>query len=155
MTAASNPLPPAIEAAYQILGDRGPLSAADLREQLQSKGYNQSIERLAQLPDRFPNRFELTAKGLLSVASSDDSEAEVDLESDRPDWYRPTTLHRALFNRIAVLDIETTGLDRQKDFTWEVALVRLDGHVLAHVSVKMPDWGAASSCRQNRTRSIA
>jgi ATP-dependent DNA helicase RecQ len=131
------PLPPAIEAAYQILAEHGPKSAADLRERLLSDGFTQSVERLAQLPDRFPDRFHLTPLGLLSVASIEGTDESAD-ESERPDWYKPTTLSRVTFDRVAVLDIETTGLDPSTDFICELALVRLDGAPLANTSVQLP-----------------
>lgn len=140
MSGLSAPLPPAIESAFQALSERGPLSAAALREHLRSAGFTQSIERLAQLPDRFPNRFQLTRDGLLSVASAepevllDDS----DHHSEDADWYRPTNLARVPSERVAVLDIETTGLDAAKDLICELALIRLDGTQLANVTVQLP-----------------
>ena len=102
-------------------------------------GFSPSIDRLAQLPDRFPNRFQLTANGLLSVASSDHDPGDEDLLEDppSPDWYRPNA-RRAELDRVAVLDIETTGLDPAKDFIWEIALVRIDGEPLVHLPVQLP-----------------
>src|SRR6476660_3141556 len=142
MAASSAPLPPAIEIAYRILSELGPLSASDLKDGLRSEGFSPSIERLAQLPDRFPDHFSLTDQGLLRIRAIEEIEAtedfDIDDRSERPDWYRPTTLRRVLVDRVAVLDIETTGLDRHRDSTWEIALVRLDGHVLRHISVQLP-----------------
>ncbi|OOK65640.1 hypothetical protein BZL30_8637 [Mycobacterium kansasii] len=54
------------------------------------------------------------------------------------DWYRPTKLRRAAADRIAVLDIETTGLDSAADFVCELALVGLDGTPLANIMVQLP-----------------
>jgi ATP-dependent DNA helicase RecQ len=126
-----------------MLVDHGPQSAADIRESLRSKGYSQSIERLAQLPDRFPHRFQLTGQGLLSVADTPTPDApdhgDDDVERDNPGWYSPTNLNRVPVDRIAVLDIETTGLQPATDFITELALVRLDGETLADVAVRLPD----------------
>ncbi|MGB5796478.1 MAG: RecQ family ATP-dependent DNA helicase [Mycolicibacter algericus] len=49
---------------------------------------------------------------------------------------------------MAVLDIETTGLNPRKDSVWEIALVRLDGKPLAHVAVTLPS-GATSPSDDN------
>lgn len=127
-----------MEAAHRVLSERGPLSAADLRDVLRSEGFSPSIERLAQLPDRFPSRFQLTADGLLAIASHQDTVPTEEPTEERPDWYRPTALTRLLPDRVAILDIETTGLDRHIDSTWEISLVRLDGHVLMHAPVQLP-----------------
>lgn len=142
VTESNKSLPPAAEAAYRILMEQGPQSAADIRQLLRSEGFSQSIERLAQLPDRFPHRFQLTPNGLLSIAHSQVSEEhddEGEAEPDNPDWYRPTSLRRVSPNRVAVLDIETTGLQPATDFIFELALVRLTGDLLADVAVKLPD----------------
>lgn len=125
-----------------MLIERGPQSAADIRQSLRSAGYSQSIERLAQLPDRFPNRFQLTSHGLLSIVSAQASEEHDDdgeAEPGNPDWYRPTSLRRVQPDRVAVLDIETTGLQPSTDFISELALVRLNGELLADVAVKIPE----------------
>jgi ATP-dependent DNA helicase RecQ len=158
MSGPSAPLPPAVESAYQTLSERGPLSAPALREALKSAGFTQSIERLAQLPDRFPARFHLTATGLLSIAAAQPATTvdETEDETEDADWYRPTTLSRFPVERVAVLDIETTGLDPAKDFICEIALIRLDGVPLANVAVRLPDgvirttdsFGAESSFHQ-------
>lgn len=137
---SQEPLPPAIEAAYRILAEHGPLSAADLKAALRSQGFAKSIESLSQLPDRFPQRFDLTADGLLSVASAAPAVTgaeSADTHHDT-DWYRPTKLRRAAADRIAVLDIETTGLDSAADFVCELALVGLDGTPLANIMVQLP-----------------
>lgn len=147
MSTAPKPLPPAIEAAYQILAERGPLSAGDLSELLRSKGFAKSIDSLAQLPDRFPNHFHLTADGLLSVASTAPGAAVDDTPdaNEDTDWYRPTSLRRVPVERVAILDIETTGLDPAKDFVCEIALVGLDGNLIANLMVKVPDGVARPS----------
>src|SRR5947209_8381788 len=126
MSGPSAPLPPAVESAYQTLSELGPLSAPALREALKSAGFTQSILRLAQLPDRFPARFHLTATGLLSIAAAQPPTTvdETEDETEDGDWYRPTTLSRFPVERVAVLDIETTGLDPTKDFVCEIALIR-------------------------------
>lgn len=139
MTTPERPLPPAVEAAHQILARFGVLAATDLKERLSSEGFRQSLERLQQLPDRFPHRFSVTAEGLLGVAvletkSGDDA---IDLLSEDDDWFVPNPA-RVRHDRVAVLDIETTGLNRTKDFITEIALVRLDGTVLTDVAVRTP-----------------
>lgn len=143
MTPPATPLPPASEAAYQTLAEGGPQSAADLSDLLRAKGFIQSFEKLARLPDRFPRHFQLTAAGLLSVAAaaSDDPPDPPDPPDREPtnsNWYRPTSLHRVPLDRVAVLDIETTGLKPARDFVWEIALVRLDGRPLTHIPVDLP-----------------
>lgn len=142
VTESNAPLPPAAEAAYRILMERGPLSSADIRQSLRAEGYSQSIERLAQLPDRFPHRFQLTPQGFLSVAPAQAPEEQNDggdAEPDNPDWYTPTNLRRLPLDRVAVLDIETTGLRPATDYISELALVRLTGEILADVAIRMPE----------------
>lgn len=146
MTASTRPLPPAPEAAHRILADQGPLLAGELRERLRPHGFALSLDRLQQLPDRFPDRFSVTPDGLLSIttAARDDATADVDEPSDSSDeWYSPNTA-RAPLDRVAVLDIETTGLDRAADVVTEIALVRLDGTPLMTVVVDTP--GRDSAC---------
>ncbi|ULN36428.1 hypothetical protein [Mycolicibacterium smegmatis] len=70
MTTQDRPLPPAAEAAFQLLTQNGPLSAHDLRELLRPQGYVQQIDRLLQWPDRFPHRFSVTADGRIAIANS-------------------------------------------------------------------------------------
>lgn len=129
-----------MEAAHRVLSELGPLSAADLRDKLRGQGFSPSIERLAQLPDRFPTRFQLTVDGLLAIAAHQDTAADDEPQpaEERPGWFRPTVLIRARPDLVGVLDIETTGLDRHTDSTWEIALVRLDGRVLVHTAVQLP-----------------
>ncbi|ART68315.1 ATP-dependent DNA helicase [Mycobacterium dioxanotrophicus] len=139
MSTPERPLPPAIEAAHRILSQSGPLRTTDLRERLSAEGYKQPLERLQQVPDRFPRWFCVTPDGLIGVAiagSEDGDEQSEDPPDD--DWYVPNTL-RVPPASVAVLDIETTGLHRATDFITEIALVRLDGRVLADISVATPD----------------
>lgn len=139
MSASANPLPPAAEAAYQILVDSGPQSASDLSDLLRARGFIQSFDKLAQLPDRFPRHFQLTVVGLLSVAAAgSDDPPEQDDDSTSTRWYRPTSLHRVSPDRVAVMAIGTTGLKPARDFIWEIALVRLDGAPLVHITVDLP-----------------
>lgn len=140
MTESHVRLPPAAEAVHRLLAELGPLPAVTLRERLRSVGFNQPIERLSQLSDRFPSHFCLTAEKLLSLASVEGRNTEDNLE-DQPhesDWYTPTTVSRVHPDRIAVLDLETTGLNPTKDFISEVALVRLDGQPIIHFEVQFP-----------------
>ncbi|CAJ1493872.1 RecQ family ATP-dependent DNA helicase [[Mycobacterium] kokjensenii] len=142
MSTSSRPLPPASEAAYQILVEHGPLGAGQLSERLRTQGFSQSIERLAQLPDRFPHRFQLNNDGLLTVRTAEvphDAPEHHHPSQDSRDWYRQTSLPRAPANRVAVLDIETTGLDSATDFITEIALVGLNGDPLANLMVQLPD----------------
>lgn len=138
MSAPERPLPPAVEAAHRILAQYGPLDATDLRGRLSVEGFKQPLERLQQLADRFPRRFAVTADGLIGVAVAglvgDDEPSDVPAEDD---WYVPNTT-RVSAERVAVLDIETTGLNPTTDFVTEIALVRLDGTVLADVAVTIP-----------------
>ncbi|MCV7002214.1 RecQ family ATP-dependent DNA helicase [Mycolicibacterium alvei] len=140
MSTPERPLPPAIEAAHRILAQLGPLVATDLRERLSAEGFNQPLERLQLLPDRFPRRFGVTADGLIRVAiagfESGNEQSEGPAADD--DWYVPNTT-RIPYGRVAVLDIETTGLNRTTDFITEIALIRLDGTVLADIAVATPD----------------
>lgn len=140
MSTSSRPLPPAAESAHRILAENGPLTAAELRERLRPEGFNQPIDRLHQLPDRFPHRFEVTADGRLTIAAATTTPADDPDESppESTDWYVPRP-HRIPMDRVAVLDIETTGLDRFSDFVTEIALVRFDGTALLDITVELPD----------------
>ena len=139
MTTQDRPLPPAAEAAFQLLTQNGPLSAHDLRELLRPQGYVQQIDRLLQWPDRFPHRFSVTADGRIAIANSGEKPVE---EPPGPisdgDWYTANT-NRPPFDRVAILDIETTGLDRATDSITEIALVRLDGSPILDLTVESPE----------------
>ncbi|GAY16431.1 RecQ family ATP-dependent DNA helicase [Mycobacterium sp. shizuoka-1] len=140
MSTENRPLPPAAEAAHRILAEHGPLTAMELRDRLRSDQFVLAIERLLQLPDRFPHRFAVSANGRLSIATTDrEAPAEPDEEdSDTAEWYRPGP-ERVRMDRVAVLDLETTGLNRTKDFVTEIAVVRLDGTPLVDLAVDLPD----------------
>jgi ATP-dependent DNA helicase RecQ len=127
------------------------MSAADLSERLRTQGFRLPIDRVAQLPDRFPDRFHMTADGHLSIGTSGNEPDDVTRldEQDEADWYRPPTRGKVAIDRVAVLDIETTGLDPAKDFLWELALVRLDGQHLADVAVTLPE-GITRPCDDDR-----
>ncbi|MGV0795505.1 RecQ family ATP-dependent DNA helicase [Mycolicibacterium elephantis] len=140
MSTSSRPLPPAAEAAYRILADHGPLAASELRERLRPEGWTQPLERLQQLPDRFPHRFQITIDGRLTVAAAE-TDTHPDLFESPPestDWYVART-DRVALDRVAVLDLETTGLNRTQDFITEIALVRFDGTPQLDLTVQLPD----------------
>lgn len=138
MTTPDLPLPPAVEAAHRLLARLGELTATDLKERLGAEGFRQSLERLQRLPDRFPHRFRVTADGLIGIALTE-VESDHDLTDDPndDDWFRPNPA-RVRRDRVAVLEIETTGLNRAKDFITEIALVRFDGVVLQDLAVATP-----------------
>lgn len=141
MSPADRPLPPAVEAAHQLLARLGPLVATELRDRLSREGFKQPIERLQQWPDRFPKRFCVTADGLIGLALADvetDTEPTELPHEDDGDWYVPTPA-RVPQSRVGVLDIETTGLNRTTDYITEIAVVRLDGTVLVDLLVARPD----------------
>lgn len=139
MSTPSRPLPPAAEAAHRILTQLGPLSASDLRQQLSSQGFKQTLDRLQQWPDRFSTRFRVTDDGLIAITLEEATQEKQHNEVPSDDnWYVPNE-ERVPHNRVAVLDIETTGLNRNTDFITEIALVRLDGTVLADVAVAVPN----------------
>ncbi|MFL0287816.1 RecQ family ATP-dependent DNA helicase [Mycobacterium sp. SMC-21] len=147
MSAADRPLPPAVEAAQRLLSRLGPLVADDLRDRLSREGFKQPLERLQQLPDRFPRRFCVTADGLIGIAiaetDSDTEPAELPREEEG-NWYVPSPA-RVPPSRVAVLDIETTGLNQSNDYITEIAIVRLDGGVLANLVVATPDGESNSA----------
>ncbi|MGE4361165.1 MAG: ribonuclease H-like domain-containing protein, partial [Mycolicibacterium sp.] len=138
MSTPNRPLPPAAEAAHRLLAEHGPLPAPDLREQLRKEGFAQPLERLQQWPDRFPHRFTVTDDGLLCVAVAYKNEPGPRNIPEPEHWYAPQTA-RVPLERVAVLDIETTGLNRAADFVTEIALIRLDGTQLMSVEVAVPD----------------
>ncbi|OBK27429.1 ATP-dependent DNA helicase [Mycobacterium asiaticum] len=140
MPESRKPLPPAFDAAHRILVEQGPQPASTLVEQLRAAGFHQRIERINRLPEIFPNRFHLTVQGLISVTSTENIEdVEAPSDDDIPvdaDWYRKTNARRVSTDRVAVLDIETTGLDAIKDDVLQIALVRLDGSPIADLAVQ-------------------
>ncbi len=136
-------MPPAAEAAHRLLAELGPLSAPDLREKLRQEGFAQPLERLQQWPDRFPHRFALTDDGLLHVMVAHKNELGPIDAPPNEQWYVPKTA-RVPLDRVAVLDIETTGLRRANDLVTEIALVRLDGTALVDVEVAVPNSGAGA-----------
>ncbi|WP_234794129.1 exonuclease domain-containing protein [Mycolicibacterium flavescens] len=92
------------------------------------------------MPDRFPHRFQISTDGRLTIATAqtENLRDQDELDSDEPDWYVPR-LGRVALDRVAVLDLETTGLNRAADFVTEIALVRLDGTPLLNLTVRLPD----------------
>lgn len=155
MTTPNRPLPPAAESAYRILAEGGPFTASELRERLRIAGYVQPLERTQQLPDRFPGRFSVTPEGLLAVATIATDKHDEHRASDRgEDWYAPGT-SRVLLDRVAVLDIETTGLSVAADFITEIALVRLDGTPLTSLTVQLPDGVARPKAAASTPTSLA
>lgn len=128
-----------MEAAYRLLAEHGPLSAPDLRDSLGSEGFKPPIERLAKLPDRFPHRFALTPDGLLSIASAlPDDQLDPDDVPDTDEWYHPSSIPRVNTDRVAILDIKTTGRDATTDHVWELALVHLDGKRIVSHLIELP-----------------
>lgn len=134
-------MPPAAEAAHRALAESGPLTASELREQLRPAGYVQSLERLQQLPDRFPHRFGVTPDGRLSISAPTMNEApdQVDEPPDDDTAWHIASDRRIPLHRVAILDLETSGLNRATDFISALALVRLDGTPLADLTVQLPD----------------
>ncbi len=138
MTTPELPLPPAVEAAHRILAERGGLTAIDLKEQLNAEGFGHSLDRLQRLPDRFPHRFRVTEDGLIGIAITEvESDHEQTDDPNDDDWFRPNPA-RVRRDRVAVLAIETTGLNRTKDFITEIALIRFDGAILEDLAVATP-----------------
>lgn len=137
MTISSRPLPPALEAAHRILAENGPLAASEVRERLREEGYNQSIDRLQQLPDRFPSHFRVTEDGHLAIAIAPESLADpVEPHGEIANWYAPAILDHVPLERVAVLDLQTTGFSAASDSITHLALVRCDGQLLADVAIE-------------------
>ncbi|GLC22040.1 hypothetical protein SRL2020472_46110 [Mycobacterium kiyosense] len=117
------------------------MSAVELRERLRKEGFAQPLERIQQWPDRFPQHFGVTSGGLLHCAEPRGVESHsVDIDDNdaaSDDWYvaQPVRVPR---DRVAVLDLETSGLNRTTDFITELALVGLDGTILLDVVIAHP-----------------
>lgn len=136
---AQRPLPPAVEAAYQLLNEHGPTTPGELAERLLNSGFRQGPERLLALPDRFPNRFTIDGDGRLCVArASSPLEEDSSADEDSAIWLRRSSIHRVPHERVAVIDIETTGLDRHTDFVWEIGIVDLLGDVHLDLRIQTP-----------------
>lgn len=137
MSAANSTLPPAPEAAHRLLAEHGPLTAAELRALLRAEQFHLPLERLHQLPDRFPQRFQIAHDGRLAIAASEPESEQDETPPEDADWYVPRP-ERVALDRVGVLDLETTGLHPTTDFITELALVRLDGTPLLSVAVELP-----------------
>ncbi|MBB3747681.1 ATP-dependent DNA helicase RecQ [Mycolicibacterium sp. BK634] len=141
MSSDHRPLPPAAEAGHRILTEHGPLTATELRDRLREQQFVVALDRLLQLPDRFPLRFHIAADGRLSIAAVHEDDGGVQPEESElevADWYveRP---ERVSLDRVAVLDLETSGLNRTSDFITELALVQLDGTTLIDLAIQLPN----------------
>lgn len=145
MGGSRSPLPPAVEEAHRILADLGPLRGDDLRDKLKQRGFVQKLERIQRYPELHPTHIQLTADGLLCIASSAANEPR-DLDeavSRNGGWFRASP-SRVAMDRVAVIDIETTGLDASVDFITEIALVGLDGRPRLDLRLHVPN-GASQS----------
>src|SRR5205823_2003038 len=86
--------------------------------------------RLEALPDRYPGSFLIgPAGGLVAVQGK---AHEADREGDgteehlrEPAWRSAGEPKRLDLDQVVVLDIETTGLDSERDEIWEIAAVNL------------------------------
>lgn len=138
MSAANPTLPPAPEAAHRILAEHGPLTATELRSLLRAEQFHLPLERVLQLPERFPQRFQITRDGRLAIAASEREGEEDQTPPEDAEWYVPRP-DRVSLDRVGVLDLETTGLHASTDFITEIALVRLDGTPLLSVALELPN----------------
>ena len=152
----TQPLPPAVEEAYRILSGVGSLAGTELRDQLRSNGYSQTLERVQRYPERFPHRFTLTSDGHLAIASAKDGQDEPEPDSglaNDGDWFKPSP-SRVPRDRVAILDLKTTGFKPSADFITEIALVRLDGTLLVHHAVQLPEGVTDPNSDEHRVTAL-
>jgi ATP-dependent DNA helicase RecQ len=138
-------LPPAPEQAQLLLMERGPMTPAELSEAVRLKQFVLSPERAAGLPDRFPEHFSRDPNGRISVPSvAGRATAEHDQDDELPleRWRAFVPPVSVPFDRVMVLDIETTGLSPETHHVWEIGVARLSGEVVARIDVALPDGSA-------------
>jgi ATP-dependent DNA helicase RecQ len=140
----SGRLSPAIERARLLLADKGPLTPQALVELLRVENFLLKPERIVELPARYPTFFMMSDAGelelvLLGTAEDDLGEQpdQLDLESSALGWLNRRQ-RQLTMSEVAVLDIETTGLDAATDYIWEIAVVRLDGERALSLEVELP-----------------
>jgi ATP-dependent DNA helicase RecQ len=128
---ASEPLPPNYQRARELLLERGELAPGDLAAALAEEGRRIDPARLAALPDRFPGQFEGLPDGTIAAVTTGagNDDPTLDLLDDgsvgEAAWRVAPAPERLTFDRVVVLDIETTGLDMTVDEVWELAAVNL------------------------------
>lgn len=133
-------LPPNIGRAWEILREGGPTSVADLMGRLRTEQIVLSADRIAELPQRYADSFAATAAGDLEArrpggteALFPDDQGGSDLAAELP------AVEAVPLHRVIVLDIETTGLDREADRIWEIAALSLDGSRSFECRVRLSD----------------
>lgn len=123
-SASSMLLPPNLQRAWELLSETGPLTAAELRQLLRQDGIVLAGDRIDALPHRHPTAFAALADGRLEATT----QLDIDLEVEATDPAPLVLPHVQAVDplRVAIIDIETTGLDRNHDDIWEIAAVLLD-----------------------------
>ena len=136
-----SPLPPAVEQVQLVLLDRGPTPVDELLVALRASGFVMTAERLALLPDRFPERFQLDPAGRLRLRAAERAAVEdsVFVEEAPTRLVQFEALPRLDPADVYVLDVETTGLSKDSDHIWEIGVVRLTGEVVLDLQVVLPE----------------
>lgn len=128
-------LPTNVERAFQFLLSCGGSAAVhEVVEHLGANGIHVGTAQVARYPDRFPEHFRVAAEDrieatLLTPTSPETGDFEEHDSDDDPPadawWASPLSTPPLLHASIAVVDIETTGLDPAVDEILEISACNL------------------------------
>lgn len=151
-------LPPNIERAWELLREDGPLSVDELSGRLRVANLVLPVDRLAALPDRYPSHFRAPAGAGIEALIPSRQNGMVDEEplETGDSWLDTPALPALKFADVVVIDIETTGLDRDVDRIWEIAAVRLDQSESFHCRIAIEaELGAALPPAEDGVRTLS
>ena len=120
-------LPQNYETARHLLHEHGPLSVPELANRLRDKGIYIDEDRLLQLPELHPEDFTSLPDGRLALLDLGAVDPDGDSAEDPPVgwWHTQPAPDPWPREGVLVIDIETTGLNLERDQLTQVGWVNL------------------------------
>lgn len=112
----------------ETLATRGPLPIVELQAALAKQGVHLKARLLERLPSRHPSHFHFVESGVLAAGRrSETRRPERSTPLGPPAWATATKVERPRPSDVAVVAINTTGLDPSTGSLTEATIVWLDG----------------------------